>query len=150
MVGRSCGLSQPSASRAVAMVTETLCRRAHEYIRFPTNQNELTAIKQSFHGIAGFPNVIGAIDGTHIAIKSPKVGDQRTGGTRGRHEIHRRRCQMAGRFTRFVHMEEQQPAYPVRKWLQPRWMASRWVEFTSETFIKFLSVKLMSKTRTPK
>lgn len=55
MVGRSCGLSQPSASRAVTMVTETLCKRAHDYIRFPTSQHEINAIKQSFHTFANFP-----------------------------------------------------------------------------------------------
>ena len=87
MVGRSCALSQPSASRAVAVVTESLCRRAGEYIRFPTNPHELTATKQAFHGMAGFPNVIGAIDGTHIAIKSPKENEEAFVNRKGVHTI---------------------------------------------------------------
>ena len=33
-------------------------------------QRELV-ISSRFHEIVGFPNVIGAIDGTHIRIKSP-------------------------------------------------------------------------------
>lgn len=87
MVGRSCGLSQPSASRAVTMVTEMLCKRTHDYIRFPTSQHEINAIKQSFHTFANFPNVIGAIDGTHIAIKSPKIGEEAFVNRKGVHTI---------------------------------------------------------------
>ena len=34
-------------------------------------QRELVNVIRGFHEIVGFPNVIGAIDGTHIRIKSP-------------------------------------------------------------------------------
>lgn len=87
MVGRSCGLSQPSASRAVTIVTETLCKRASDYIRFPTNPTELNGIKQSFHAMAGFPNTIGCIDGTHIAIKAPKDHEEAYVNRKGVHTI---------------------------------------------------------------
>jgi len=62
MVGRSCGLSQPSVSLAVEV--------APHYITFPTDQQSLSLInnKLSFHSVARFPNVVGAIDCTHIAI----------------------------------------------------------------------------------
>lgn len=36
----------------------------------PTQQ-ELAHVMESFHGIAGFPNVIGAVGGTRIRINSP-------------------------------------------------------------------------------
>lgn len=35
----------------------------------PTQQ-ELAHVMESFHGIAGFPNVIGAVGGTRIRINS--------------------------------------------------------------------------------
>ena len=36
-----------------------------EYIYVPENLNP---VKQGFYDIAGMPNTIGAIDGTHIAV----------------------------------------------------------------------------------
>jgi hypothetical protein len=40
----------------------------------PTQQ-ELGQVMQGFHDLAGFPNVIGAVDGTHVRIKSPSTGE---------------------------------------------------------------------------
>jgi hypothetical protein len=41
----------------------------------PTNQAELHTIMQGFYGIANFPNIVGAIDGTHVRIKSPSTDE---------------------------------------------------------------------------
>nr|XP_034334755.1 putative nuclease HARBI1 [Crassostrea gigas] len=38
-------------------------------------QNDSVQIMRGFSDIAGFPNVIGAIDGTHIRIKSPSLDE---------------------------------------------------------------------------
>ena len=51
-------------------VTNCLVRLSCEYIKMPTQQ-ELLNVMGGFHEISGFPNDIGAIDGTHIRIKSP-------------------------------------------------------------------------------
>jgi len=50
---------------------DALCKRAHEYIVFPTSRRELLANKLQFNAIAGFPNIIGATDCTHVLIKAP-------------------------------------------------------------------------------
>ena len=61
MVGRSCGLSQPSVSLAVEAVTNSLTKVAPRYIKFPTDQQSLINNKLSFHSVARFPNVVGSV-----------------------------------------------------------------------------------------
>lgn len=43
------------------------------WIRFPVTADRIQKIKQGFFQNGGFPGVIGAIDGTHIAIFPPKI-----------------------------------------------------------------------------
>jgi hypothetical protein len=62
-------ISRPSVSRVIKDVTDCLVRVSSEFIKMSTQQ-ESVHIMQGFHDIAGFPNVIGAVDGTHIRIKS--------------------------------------------------------------------------------
>ncbi|KAM7307620.1 hypothetical protein ISCGN_011256 [Ixodes scapularis] len=45
---------------------------ATEGIRFPTTRGAASLTSLAFLGIAGFPRVLGCIDGTHIAIKVSK------------------------------------------------------------------------------
>ena len=87
VVARNHGLSQPTVSRIIDNVTEGLVAIAPQYIQFPRQPQELTAIKQEFHRLAGFPNVIGAIDGTHIAIKSPSTTEEAYVNRKGAHTI---------------------------------------------------------------
>nr|XP_037288706.1 putative nuclease HARBI1 [Rhipicephalus microplus] len=72
MVGDTVGVSQSSASRIVAQVTDALCSLAAEHIRFPTTMRAANAMAIAFSQIAGFPKVLGCIDGTHVQIKPPK------------------------------------------------------------------------------
>ena len=41
---------------------------ANQFIYMPRNRAEEEAIKSKFYGIAGFPGVLGCIDGSHIPI----------------------------------------------------------------------------------
>ncbi|KAK0150631.1 putative nuclease HARBI1 [Merluccius polli] len=69
VVGGTLGVSQSSISRVVRDVSNALCRRARQFIKFPATNEECIRTKQQLFDIAGFPNVLGAVDGTHIAIK---------------------------------------------------------------------------------
>ena len=60
-------VSQPTVSRCISSVLDGILTLRHE-IHFPNN---LIHIKDKFHDIAGFPGVIGAVDGTHIRISKP-------------------------------------------------------------------------------
>ena len=64
-------LSRSSVSNITRDVTHCLNSVSIQYVKMPTDQVELNTNMQGFHNIADFPNVVGAIDGTHIRIKSP-------------------------------------------------------------------------------
>ncbi|XP_069165794.1 putative nuclease HARBI1 [Procambarus clarkii] len=73
VIGDSTGLSQSSVSRIITGVTEALYRKGLAEIKMPTEMNEIIQTKLKFNNISRFPNVIGAIDCTHVPIKAPKV-----------------------------------------------------------------------------
>jgi len=87
VLGHSMNLSQSSVSRVIDGVTDSLCKLAGKTITFPVSQNKLAANKQAFHSIAGFPNVIGAIDCTHVPIKSPSINEDAFVNRKGIHTI---------------------------------------------------------------
>jgi hypothetical protein len=41
----------------------------------PTDRAELCNVMHGFHDIANFPNVVAAIDGTHIRIRAPSADE---------------------------------------------------------------------------
>ena len=87
MISRSCGISQPSVSLAVNAVTKDLVRRAPDFINFPMDQPTVVKNKLAFHVTAGFPNVLGAIDCTHVAIKAPSNNEEAFVNRKGVHTI---------------------------------------------------------------
>ncbi|KAJ8971817.1 hypothetical protein NQ314_000528 [Rhamnusium bicolor] len=69
-------VSQPAVSRIITNISNIITvHLLHRYVRFPTTDNEIRRVKQQFLEKQNFPNAIGAIDGTHVAIFSPKVDD---------------------------------------------------------------------------
>jgi len=87
MLGHSNGLSQASVSRTTTAVTKSLCKLAEQKISFPVAQEQITANKRAFSAIAGFPNVIGAVDCTHVPIKSPSNNEEAYVNRKGVHTI---------------------------------------------------------------
>lgn len=72
VIGDTCGLSQPSISRAISSVSKELDKLWDETIYLPVDSREIQTIKQRFYDIGNFPNVIGCLDGSHIPILKPK------------------------------------------------------------------------------
>lgn len=65
------GVSKTSACNIIKQVTHAIARLRGDYIYMPRNPEELEATKLQFYTVARFPNVIGAIDCTHVRIQSP-------------------------------------------------------------------------------
>ena len=87
MLGQSSGMSQASVSRVITGVTDALCHLANRTITFPVIRQKIIDNKQAFSAIAGFPNVIGAIDCTRIPIKSPANNEEAYVNRKGVHTI---------------------------------------------------------------
>jgi len=49
-----------------------MVQHADTFIRFPINDPEwVKSTTAAFEKVAGLPNIIGVVDGTHIAMKKP-------------------------------------------------------------------------------
>lgn len=64
------GIQKSTASRIVRIVSHIIATLRPQFVYFPNNENDIKQIKQDFYNIAKFPMVVGALDSTHIKIKS--------------------------------------------------------------------------------
>ena len=67
-IGDRSAISQPSISRTMPAVLAAIMSLSERYIKFPYNNDQQTGIKRDFYAIARFPNVIGAVDCTHVRM----------------------------------------------------------------------------------
>lgn len=65
------GIHKTTAGKIIREVSEALASLRPEIITFPTTDDEIRQVRQDFFNIAKFPLCIGAIDCTHIKIRSP-------------------------------------------------------------------------------
>uniref|UniRef100_A0A803JCF4 Putative nuclease HARBI1 n=3 Tax=Xenopus tropicalis TaxID=8364 RepID=A0A803JCF4_XENTR len=65
------GISQPSFSRHLTQVLKAINKLTPQYIVFPSDKAALKTIKDGFFKISSFPNVMGVIDCTHVALSPP-------------------------------------------------------------------------------
>ena len=85
--GDLAGISQPSVSRAVAQVSAAIITKKLDLIAFPATARDKANTNAKFEKKFGVPNVLGAIDGTHVAIKSPTVNEHLSVNRHQRHSI---------------------------------------------------------------
>ncbi|KAJ1199664.1 hypothetical protein NDU88_003497 [Pleurodeles waltl] len=64
------GMSQPMFSNVLSRVLSALLKHMRSYIVFP-QLDDLPTVKGDFYALGHIPNIIGAIDGTHVALVPP-------------------------------------------------------------------------------
>lgn len=65
------GFSKCTAHRIVHRVSASIAQLSGHHINFPSTENLISGTQLEFYNIARFPKVIGAMDCTHVKIKSP-------------------------------------------------------------------------------
>ncbi|XP_030071493.1 putative nuclease HARBI1 [Microcaecilia unicolor] len=71
VLGGNSGVDQSTVSRHLTQVLRALKKCVRKHIVFPMGVEEHRKIKTGFFKIAGMPNVLGAIDCTHVAFTPP-------------------------------------------------------------------------------
>ncbi|KAJ1187530.1 hypothetical protein NDU88_004305 [Pleurodeles waltl] len=66
-VAMASGMSQPMFSNVLTRVLSALLKHMRSYIVFPQVE-DLATMKADFYALGHIPNIIGAIDGTHVAF----------------------------------------------------------------------------------
>ena len=73
-VANAFGIGKSTASVIIRRVTKaTSVHLAPKYIQIPSTENEVQEMVGQFYERRGFPQYLGAVDGTHIAINRPSV-----------------------------------------------------------------------------
>ena len=71
-VGLTFGIGRCTAMNVKDEFCSALMRRANDFIKFPKAEAETRQAIQKFQDISHFPQVVEALDGSHIPIKAPK------------------------------------------------------------------------------
>ena len=73
---RSCGLmiglAKPTVVKCCHEFVEAICHLQDDFIKFPSTTAEISRKIEDFSEKSKVPNVVAAIDGSHIPIKAPK------------------------------------------------------------------------------
>ncbi|WAR04528.1 LOW QUALITY PROTEIN: HARB1-like protein [Mya arenaria] len=70
VIAQAHGVSRSAVGKAIHAVSVILAGLLNRYVKFPTGL-EIESVKRKFYSVAGFPNVVGAVDGTHVKIQAP-------------------------------------------------------------------------------
>ena len=66
-------------------------RLRHTIIKFPVTAKQVRVAQRDFFAVAGFPQVVGAVDGTHVGIHGCNYTAQMNTSSKNRHGINVRR-----------------------------------------------------------
>ena len=72
-VGLTFGIGRCTAMNVKDEFCSALMRRANDFIKFPKTETETSQAIQKFQDISHFPQVVGALDGSHITIKKTQT-----------------------------------------------------------------------------
>lgn len=76
-VGLDIGIHQTTVSKIVNNVSRAICEKKNKWIKFPASDDALNVAKEEWAVHHIIPNVIGAIDCTHVKILKPHIhGDE--------------------------------------------------------------------------
>ena len=70
-IGPTFNVGKSTVIEAVQDVVGALYELRDDHIKFPETLAELNASIQSFEELSALPNIVGAIDGSHVRIKAP-------------------------------------------------------------------------------
>ena len=70
--GITFGIGKSTVIKICHEVARALIQKKDDFIKFPSDEEELSLAIRRMKSIAGLPNVVGAIDGSHVQIKAPK------------------------------------------------------------------------------
>ena len=86
MVGEMVGINQSTVSRIIHRVTNAIRSHMGTWVFMPSQQ-EANRQKAKFARLAGFPSVIGCIDGTHVRIQRPTSNEHEYVNRKNYHSI---------------------------------------------------------------
>lgn len=69
------GMYPTTAEKYMTEVLTALLNLRHQHLHMPTNVQKIEETKMKFSEIAKFPNVIGAVDCTHLRLESTSTSD---------------------------------------------------------------------------
>ena len=75
VIGDTHGYDKATVSRIVRKVSLALANKHEQWSKFPTTMEDKNTIRAGMYDIAGFPCVIGCIDGTHIRLQAPSQNE---------------------------------------------------------------------------
>ena len=74
--GLMIGLAKPTVVKFCHEFVQEICRHQDEFIKFPSSVAEIAKEIKGFNNKRKLPNVVGAIDGSHVPIKAPKINHE--------------------------------------------------------------------------